>query len=202
MSPRTSLAAALIFAATLFGYSVAHAADDPQDQLKASISEVIDILHSGPEVSIEDKRQRVLAQLEKSFSFDIIIRRTLGRNWNRLDANQQDRITILITDLLIKAYTRELAGGDKPEINFLKTEELGSNKIEIHTTVSYKKNLVSVNYRLANIKTRGWQVYDILVEGTSIVSNYRGQFDEHFQTKSAEELLEVIASKIDEYDNE
>lgn len=180
--------------------SIAQEDEDPKEMLASTIASVIDTLHAGSEMSIEDKRSTVLAELEKTFSFDIIIRRTLGRNWDRFTEDQQEKITILITDLLIKAYTTELSGAAKPEINVLKSEDLGANKLEIYTTVSYRNNLVSVNYRLANIKNRGWQVYDILIEGTSIVSNYRGQFDEHFQTKSAEDLLEVIANKIENYE--
>ncbi|MBK1877117.1 MlaC/ttg2D family ABC transporter substrate-binding protein [Pelagicoccus mobilis] len=198
---KPSTIVAIFLAILTAGYS-AIAKLSPQEQLQASISEVIEILHSGSDIPTDEKRALVLEQLQTRFSFDIIIRRTLGRNWNRLDESQQDRITILITDLLIKTYTAELASGEKPQVNFLKTEDLDSNKIEIHTSVTYKNALVSVNYRLANIKSRGWQVYDVLVEGTSIVSNYRGQIDEHFQTKSAEELLDVIASKIENYDSE
>lgn len=173
---------------------------DPQKQLEGTIRSVIDILHTTGTYGVEETRSKILDELETSFSFEIIIRRTLARNWNRLTEPQRDRITILITDLLIKAYTHELSGADKPDITFLKTDDLGSNKIEIFTTVSYKNTFVSVNYRLANVKTQGWQVYDILIEGTSIVSNYRGQFDEFLQTKTPEQLLEMIASKIKEYD--
>jgi len=200
MNPIKRLISLSIFASLLLTSGHASTETSPQEQLEATVTGVIDILHTSQGQEIADTRKQVLEKLESSFSFDIIIRRTLGRNWNRLNAAQQDRITELITDLLIRAYTSELAGGDKPEIQFLKTDELGKNKIEIPTTVSYRNSYVNVSYRLANIKDRGWQVYDVLIEGTSIVSNYRGQFDEHFQTKSAEELLELIASKIDEYD--
>ncbi|MBC2605545.1 MlaC/ttg2D family ABC transporter substrate-binding protein [Pelagicoccus albus] len=184
----------------LASQSVGKAEETPQVLLENTINDVINILHQGPEVSVEDKGEQILSTLQKQFSFDIIIRRTLGRNWTALNEGQQDQITTLITDLLIKAYTNELTGAKKPEVNVVKTEELGSNKIEIFTTVSYKNNLVSVSYRLANISGRGWQVYDILIEGTSLVANYRRQFDEHFQTKTAKDLLDLLKEKIAAYD--
>lgn len=193
-----------IFLASFLGVNVQASEEEssPSSKLQATVSEVIDILHNSQGQEIAATRTQVLETLESSFSFDIIIRRTLGRNWNRLNEEQQNRITTLITDLLIRAYTSELAGGTKPEIEFLKADELAKNKIEIPTRVSYRNSYVNVSYRLANIKTRGWQVYDVLIEGTSIVSNYRGQFDEHFQTKSAEELLDLIASKVADYEKE
>src|SRR5690606_32542026 len=150
---------------------------------------------------IAAKRERVLATLESNFSFDIIIRRALGRNWNSLDAAQQDQVTILISDLLIMAYTKELKDGPKPEMEFSKPVDLSANKIEIPTLVGFKDKKVAVSYRLANIKGRGWQVYDVLVEGVSMVSNYRKQFDEHFQSKSGADLIELLRSKLDEIEN-
>ncbi|MDQ8199276.1 ABC transporter substrate-binding protein [Pelagicoccus enzymogenes] len=200
MSPRILLNVFALFCFGIASLAQANVETDPQKQLEKTISSVIDILHDTEARGVEETRKQILSELEKSFSFEIIIRRTLARNWNQLSEAQRDRITVLITDLLIKAYTHELAGADKPKINFLKTDDLGSNKIEIFTTVSYKSTFVSVNYRLANVKSQGWQVYDILIEGTSIVSNYRGQFDEFLQTKTPEQLLELIESKIKEYD--
>lgn len=200
MSPRNLFPTLALFFAALAACVQAKAEVDPQVQLESTISSVIDILHTTETYGIDETRNKILTELEKSFSFEIIIRRTLARNWNQLTAAQRERITVLITDLLIKAYTHELAGADKPEINFLKSEELGANKVQIYTTVSYRNALASVNYRLANVKNQGWQVYDILIEGTSIVSNYRGQFDEFLQTKSPQQLLEMIESKVRDYD--
>lgn len=200
MNPLKLLSTLTLFFAILQPLAKASEDPNPQDTLESTVLAVVDILHGSSDQDIETTRQQVLDRLQTSFSFDIIIRRTLGRNWNQLNQSQQSRITTLITDLLIKAYTAELAGGSKPDIKFVKTDDLGKNKIEVHSTVSYKDTYVNVNYRLANIKSRGWQVYDILIEGTSVVSNYRGQFDEHFQTGSAEELLDLIASKVNEYD--
>lgn len=175
-----------------------HAEARPEKMLEETIAEVLDILHADDQaIPAEAKRTKILTLLNERFSFDIIIRRALGRNWNALSDKQQTEITNLISDLLIRAYTKELQNGPKPNIAIVRTEDLGSNKIEIVTSVRYKSNFVSVSYRLANVKGRGWQVYDVLIEGVSMVSNYRKQFDEHFQTKSAADLLEVLQRKLE-----
>lgn len=175
------------------------ATEEPDQRLYETIQEVIDLLHTdNAALSAEQKRNQILHLLESRFSFDIIIRRALGRNWNQLSESQQERVTEIISDLLIQAYTRELENGPKPAVSLVKTDDLGSNKIEVFTNVTYKSNLVSINYRLANIKGRGWQVYDVLVEGVSMVSNYRKQFDEHFQKGSADELLKILEDKLKE----
>lgn len=178
----------------------AQAEESPQITLQKTLTEVLDLLHDGTELTLVQKRESILQLMEANFSFDIIIRRALGRNWNTLDAAQQTKITQLITDLLIAAYTRELKNGPKPDIQYAKPADLSENKIEIATKVSYKDTMVTVSYRLAMVKGRGWQVYDVLIEGVSMVSNYRKQFDEHFQTKSAADLISILQSKLDAND--
>ena len=175
--------------------------EDPSQVLEQTVAEVVDILHTGDTLALEEKRSKILKLLQDRFSFDIIIRRALGRNWNELNEKQQDQVTNLISDLLIRAYTKELQNGPKPQIVFNRTEDLGSNKIEIFSSVTFRNNLVSVSYRLANVKSRGWQVYDVLIEGVSMVSNYRKQFDEHFQTKNAAELISILKEKLKDFDS-
>lgn len=172
----------------------------PKETLEETVTEVLDVLHADDNLTLAEKREKVLSVLERSFSFDIIIRRALGRNWNQLTADQQDKVTQLISDLLIRAYTKELKNGGKPRISYSGTEELSSNKIEIDSRVSFNDKLVNVSYRLANVKNRGWQVYDVLVEGVSMVSNYRQQFDEHFQTKTGADLIALLERKLEELD--
>lgn len=199
MNVKTLLSSLAAFAIALVAPPSAHAQDNPETMLVDTIAEVLDMLHANEqELSHEDKRTKILDLLQERFSFDIIIRRALGRNWNQLSEKQQTKVTELISDLLIRAYTKELENGPKPNITVIKTEELSSNKIEVVTSVRYKSNFVSVSYRLANVKNRGWQVYDVLIEGVSMVSNYRKQFDEHFQTKSAADLLKLLERKLEE----
>ncbi len=199
MNAKTLLSSLAAFAIALVAQPSAQAQDNPETMLVDTIAEVLDMLHANEqELSHEDKRTKILNLLQERFSFDIIIRRALGRNWNMLSADQQNKVTELISDLLIRAYTKELENGPKPNISVVKTEELSSNKIEVVTSVRYKSNFVSVSYRLANVKNRGWQVYDVLIEGVSMVSNYRKQFDEHFQTKSAADLLRLLERKLEE----
>lgn len=188
------------FALLLASASAATAEESPKEQLQAAIQQVIDILHVEDGADLASKRARVLSTLEGNFSFDIIIRRALGRNWNSLDATQQEQVTTLISDLLIMAYTKELKDGPKPQIEFSEPVDLGANKIEIPSLVGYENRQVGVTYRLANIKGRGWQVYDVLVEGVSMVSNYRKQFDEHFQSKSGADLIKLLRGKLDDFE--
>lgn len=165
--------------------------------LESTIYELLEVLHAdNDQLPYDAKREEIISILDRQFSFDVIIQRALGRNWKLLDENQQKQVSSLVTDLVLQAYTKELQDGPKPVLTFNEPEVLSKSKIEIDSTAVLNGNKVNLSYRLANIRGRGWQVYDVLVEGISMVSNYRKQFDEHFQTKSASDLISLLKDKL------
>jgi phospholipid transport system substrate-binding protein len=175
--------------------------DAPKNALEATILELLEVLHADDSnLSYTAKREQIIEILNEDFSFNIIIQQALGRNWKKLDDKQKEQVTLLVTDLVIRTYTRELNNGPKPTMKFGKAKALteSKSKIEIASKVSLNGTEVNLSYRLANIKDRGWQVYDVLVEGVSMVSNYRKQFDEHFQRKSAADLIDLLKNKLKE----
>lgn len=189
----------------IFLWAIAPATADPfeapKNALEATILELLEVLHADDSnLSYTAKREQIIEILNEDFSFDIIIQRALGRNWKKLDDKQKEQVTLLVTDLVIRTYTRELNNGPKPTMKFGKAKALteSKSKIEIASKVSLNGTEVNLSYRLANIKDRGWQVYDVLVEGVSMVSNYRKQFDEHFQQKSAADLIDLLKNKLKE----
>lgn len=170
--------------------------ETPEEKLKNTIEAVIDVLYQAdPAVTIGTKRDQVLRVLNRNFSFDVIVRRTLGRNWEKLNADQQQKIVSLATDLMIHSYTREFREGVRPTVEFQKPLELSKNKLEISSVLSLPDHKINLAYRLARLES-GWQVYDVLVEGVSLVSNYRKQFDAHFQKKGGDELIDQLEEKL------
>ena len=178
-------------------FSSLSAQDKPEERLQATIEGVIDVLYQADKsVTVEQMRDQVLAVLEQSFSFEVLVRRTLGRNWTKLDPEQQRQIVVLATDLMIHSYTREFKQGVRPTVSFSKPLELTKNKIEISSVLALPDNKINLAYRLARLES-GWQVYDLLVEGVSIVSNYRKQFDAHFLKKGGDELIDQLEAKLE-----
>lgn len=171
--------------------------DKPEEKLQSTVEAVIDVMYqAGDSVTIEQLRSQVLEVLEQSFSFEVLVRRTLGRNWAKLSESQQKQIIDLATELMIHTYTKEFKEGVRPTVSFEKPLELSANKIEISSVVSLPDNKINLSYRLARLES-GWQVYDLLVEGVSIVSNYRKQFDSHFLKKGGDELIDQLEAKLE-----
>ncbi|MCZ6673589.1 MAG: ABC transporter substrate-binding protein [Verrucomicrobia bacterium] len=191
-----SLKYVLFFAGICLSSISISAQEKPEVKLKNTIESVIDVLYQPDRsITVETKRNQVLELLNQSFSFDILIRRTLGRNWQKLNAEQQNQIIRLATDLMIHAYTREFQRGVRPTVVFKKPVELSKNKLEIASVLSLPDKKINLSYRLARLES-GWQVYDLIVEGVSLVSNYRKQFDAHFLKKDGDALIQKLEEKL------
>jgi len=185
------LLSSILISIPLFGQ------DKPEEKLQATVEAVIDVMYQADDsMSVEQLRTQVLEALEQSFSFDVLVRRTLGRNWAKLSEDQQKQIIDLATELMIHTYTKEFKKGVRPTVSFEKPLELSANKIEISSVLTLPDNKINLSYRLARLES-GWQVYDLLVEGVSIVSNYRKQFDSHFLKKGGDELIDQLENKLE-----
>ena len=194
-----SLFAILLLAVALLPNLRSNDLDNTKDALESTLNRLLDVLHANHSTApYSVKKDQIIGILNQQFSFDVIIHRSLGRNWNKLNDSQKDQVYTLITDLVLQSYTQELQDGPRPELTFYEPKVITSSKIVIESIVLLNESKINISYRLANIKDRGWQVYDVLVEGISMVSNYRKQFDEHFLKKSASELIDLLKTKFKE----
>jgi len=194
-----SIIAACLLVATLLPSLGDNDLDKTKDALETTLNQLLDVLHKDNTTApYSVKKKQILEILNQRFSFDVIIQRSLGRNWNKLNDTEKDQVYSLITDLVLQSYTQELQEGQRPKLTFKEPKVVTSSKIEIDSIVLLNETKINISYRMANIKDRGWQVYDVLVEGVSMVSNYRKQFDEHFLKKSASDLIDLLKSKLKE----
>ena len=175
----------------LFGSAMASA--DPVEELKASVAEAVEVLF-GDECntkSVELKRDEVRAAFEKKYNMDIIIRRAIGSNWRRLTEEEQTRVLELIKAVVLKAYIDGMQGRARPEIRYEAAVQRGEHRLEIPSIVTLEDRTVSLKYKLARMQS-GWELYDLVAEEISLVSNYRQQFDDHFRRGTAAELIQKL----------
>ncbi len=185
----------LLLPLTILGAGLS-AQTDPQTKLSATVNEVIEVLYDTG-LAKADRSSRLQTAIEDDFSFAVIARRALGRNWNLLDAGQQTRFVDLFTDLLIQTYSSGFAADSRPTIQWVSQKELKKNYLEIKSLVTLAGNTFPIDYRLVQLQ-EGWQVYDVLVENVSLVGNYRKQFSSILQKGDAEDLLDQLEKKVAE----
>ena len=171
----------------------------PREQLAKTVEEVIDILHEEQykALTVDEKNDRLLALVESRFSLDIIVQRALGRHWKKLDAEQKLEFKRLFSKLVIHTYSLRLEGaGERPKFEFGKVVELPKERLEIQSEVEYLNDKISVYYRLAK-RNGQWEVYDIVVEGVSLLNNYRKQFNSIMARGSVDKLFATLRKKVE-----
>ena len=172
----------------------------PTDQLKGAIDRVVKTLEE-PAYKGEGKgmeRRRAVRKIaDDIFDFTEISRRALARHWQTLSEKQREEFVGLFADLLERSYISkiELYGGEKIIYG---NERVDGDLATVATRIVTKNGTeVPVEYRMHKKGDR-WLVYDVNIEGVSLVSNYRTQFNKIIQTSSYNELVSKLRNKQDE----
>ena len=163
----------------VFGALSPARAGAPSDQLRGHIDRVIKVLDD-PELKREgkahDRRVAVRKIADEIFDFVETAKRSLGRHWAARSAEEQQEFTGLFADLLERSYLSkiELYGGEK--IAFT-GDAVDGDQATVRTKILTKSGTeVPIDYRMLR-KSDKWVVYDVIIEGVSLISNYRTQFN-------------------------
>lgn len=169
------------------------AATDPSQRLISTIEASLDVIYAPDyaQASLVEKESLIRAVVENEFNLDILIRRAIGRNWDLMDAGEQVRVLELVKQLVVKAYIKSLVGKDRPKLSFGNTIQVSSKRLEIDSTILTESQSIRVMYRLGLMQS-GWEIYDIVAEDISVVSNYRQQLDDHFRQDNAANLIQKL----------
>jgi phospholipid transport system substrate-binding protein len=195
--PVVVLAQVLALAATLLTGRWA-VAGVPTDQLKAQIDRVLKTLED-PELKkegrVKDRRAAVRKIANDIFDFSETARRSLGRHWQGRTQAERDEFVQLFSDLLERTYITKIEtyGGEKIQYNG-DTVEGEQAKVQTKLVTKGSGGEIPIEYRMHKVGDR-WLVYDVVIEGVSLVANYRTQFNKIIQTSSFEELMNKMKNK-------
>ncbi|MBC8189476.1 MAG: ABC transporter substrate-binding protein, partial [Puniceicoccaceae bacterium] len=174
----------------LLACSVLTAEEGQREKLQSTIDAALDVIYSDccSELTVEDKQAKVRQRIEANYDLDVIIRRAIGRNWQLMKTSEQETVLELVKKLVLKAYVDGLEGKSRPEVTLGDVTTISDTRIEIISTINLDGKTYFVLYRLGRMAS-GWQIYDIVAENISVVSNYRQQIDDHFRKGNAAELI-------------
>ena len=179
-------------------------AGPPTDQLRGNVERVLKLVgDAGPKAPdrAKDRRAQVRRIAEDFFAFDETAKRALGRHWQARTPAEQKEFIAVFSDLLERSYLTkiELYGGEK--IQYV-GEMAESDQATVKTKIVTKgESEIPVDYRMLR-RGEKWLVYDVVIEGVSLISNYRTQFNKIIQTSSYQELVKKIKSKDSELADE
>ena len=184
----------LIFPAAILLLSGAAMAStaDAERQLQSAVNEALAIAKAAPDNRAMTVKLRPV--LQKHINFETMTRRAVGPGWRQFSPAQRAKATDLFTTLVIRSYCEKLTPGQYPVIKFKAAKAPEAGRCEIPTTLSYQGNNYDVTYRLEGADN--WRVSDIIIEGVSLVANYRTQFDAVFKKGGAEAVIDSLTQTV------
>ena len=130
------------------------------------------------------------------FDYSELSKRTLGKGWKKFSAGQKEEFIALFSELLENTYADRILAYTDEKINFGDETTLKKNRVEVKSEIITKDNKsVPLNYRMIQ-KNGNWRVYDVVIEGISLVQNYRSQFREILAKKSPQDLIDTLKEKV------
>jgi len=169
----------------------------PTEQLKGSIDKIIPILEN-PTLKGDDKLKERRAAIRRVatdvFDFTESARRALGPHWERRTAQERQEFSRLLGDLLERTFAARLEQYAGERIQYT-GESVDGNLATVKTRIITKGGAaLAVDYEVLQRGDR-WFVYDVWIEGVSLMQNYRAQFNKIIQTSSYEDLVRKLKAK-------
>jgi phospholipid transport system substrate-binding protein len=176
-------------------------ADAPLSTVQANVNKVLDVLRD-PALKADSakvtKKEKLRSIYGSMFDEVELSKRTLARNWNKLNTAQRQEFVQLFQDVLEKAYVDKILSYTNEKITYEKEIKLTENQFEVQTLVITSSKNVPIFYRVI-LSGGNWKVYDVIIENVSLVQNYRTQFNNILEKNTPEQLLEILRKKVKEH---
>ena len=177
-----------------------HAEGSPTEAVRTTVGQALRVLQveelKKPERT-DERVSRLRKIADSRFDYGEMAKRSLGGQWDKLGARDRQEFVDLFTELLTTTYAERIHAYSDEEVTFL-SERLEGDHAEVKTVMVGKKTETLLDYRLMK-KNDDWKAYDVVVDGISLVSNYRGQFTAILRSSSYEHLVEILRDKIAQY---
>lgn len=175
------------------------AAVKPTEAVKGTIDEVIRLLQD-KDLKKEDRKDERRQKLEKviaeRFDYDEMAKRSLGAQWGKLNDEQRKEFVELFKAMLSRTYAGKIESYQGEPIDYVGERLRDDGYAEVKTKVVQGKAVIPLDYRLMN-KNSDWRVYDVIIDGISLVNNYRGQFTKIIRDESYDGLVKRLQQKSD-----
>lgn len=171
---------------------------EPLDELRQPIDMVIEILRDPlyrDEAKKKLQREKIWDVIRTHFDFLEISKRSLARNWLVFTPKERKEFTEVFGDFLGEIYIDKLQGEFQDEkVVYVGQEMVSDSKALVKTTVIRKTAEIPMNYSMLK-NNDGWKIYDVNIEGVSLVQNYRTQFNQTLSKESPAQLIERLRNK-------
>ena len=188
----------LVIILIVFLFSMPAYAATALETIKVNVNKVLEVLRDPAlkgDAAKELKKEKLRQVYFKMFDELELSKRSLSRNWKKLDAAQQQEFTQLFHQILENTYADRILAYKNEKISFDKESMLTPTQAEVYTRVNTISAEIPINYRLILVGDN-WKVYDVVIENVSLVQNYRTQFNDILSKNTPEKLLEILRKKV------
>jgi len=173
-------------------------ADAPLSTVQANVDKILEVLRDPSlkaDSAKETKKERLRTIYKSMFDEVELSRRTLARNWNKLNTEERREFVELYQQVLEKAYIDKILSYTNEEIAYERETRLTENQVEVQTVIITSSKKIPISYRVI-LSGGTWKVYDVIIENVSLVLNYRTQFNTILEKNTPEGLLEILREKV------
>ena len=170
-------------------------AQTPQQEVQDTINELRDILHEFTGQSqIRERREEIEQVIKRHLTYEQMAKRSLGAGWGMLTDSERAEFVGLFVQMIRDALANRLCEYADQEIRYL-SEQRGAQFAIVATRLSGRKVPIVIDFRLTHHPDRGWQLYDAVIDGVSIVQNYRAQFSALTRDLSYEDMIVLMKQR-------
>jgi phospholipid transport system substrate-binding protein len=192
------LLAMLIFSLAVLMFRPAPVfAASPLETIQTQVNQALEVLRD-PAFKAESaratKEKKIWSILDGVFDYTELSKRTLGQHWRQFTPDQQEEFTHLFGKLLGGVYMDRIIAYKDEKVVFGKVTNLSDKTAEVQSEVLRPSKSIPIHYRMI-LENEEWKVYDVVIEGVSLVQNYRSQFREILTNKPPENLLKMLREK-------
>lgn len=173
---------------------------NPLEVLKPPVDDVITILND-PKYKAEDdalkaeQRDKIWLSINKIFDFEEVSKRALARNWKKFSTTEKKEFIDVFGGFLGNTYVDKIQGEYHNEkIVYGEQKIIDEKWALVRTTIKRETLEIPVDYKMKLIDGQ-WRIYDVVVEGISLIKNYRVQFNSILRKEKPAELIERLKKK-------
>ena len=172
----------------------------PEELVKQVTAEVLDAIKSDKKLASGDRSAALKLAEEKvlpHIDFEEATRLAVGRAWSQASPEQKKQLTTEFRRMLVRVYSNAIQpyGGQSIKVSPVRMRP-GDTEVTVHNSFVRQGGGKPVGFDYSMRKTdQGWKIYDIVVEGVSLVLTYRSEFDNVVRQQGVDGLIKALASK-------
>jgi len=182
----------------ILGMTVPGLAGEPSEKIKKTTDRILSIV-ANPALKnpsrAQERKKLIRSVVDEQFDWEEMARRSLGRHWDQRTDEEKKEFVRLFADLLDRTYMNKVEGYSGEKVRY-EGETIDGDYASVKMKIVTKQNKdIPVEYRLKK-KGNDWFVYDVSIEGVSLVNNYRTQFNSIIVQSSYENLVKKLREKV------